>query len=114
MKNSLKACLLRSTHVCYFVRGLLGCTSYAVTDAKADMTIGSCRFKGDKPRYTTSGGGIGDVHHQGEFKVVATRGSVYVYEGSGPIWVVWKGPNTRIGKVDFSKISGVQQCTDYL
>ena len=83
--------------------------------AHADMSIGTCRFKGSQPPRILSGGGIGKVYHQGDFKLTGSRGNVSIYKGTGPIWVIWeKFSATKYGKVDFQINGNVQQCTDYL
>ena len=67
----------------------------------------------EKPSSRLAGGGIGEVYHQGDFKVTGTSGNTYIYEGTGSIWIIWRKGAPRYGKVDFSRIKGsVQQCFD--
>ena len=59
-----------------------------VSSASADSTIGSCRFKGPKPKKGTSFGSM-TTYHDGDLRKTGTRGRKSIYKSKGNVWVIF-------------------------
>ena len=80
--------------------------------ATADMTIGNCKFYGDKPSREISIGGM-RVMHNGTGRVTRTVGKKRFFETKGGnIWVIF---SKRSQMEEYVFLGGsVQTCTAYM
>jgi hypothetical protein len=74
----------------------------------ADTLIGTCRFWGDEPHYISAVGNF-SAHHQGDLRRTGFVGTTEVWEGTGPVWVIYTAESAK-SKYQFRVNGSLQTC----
>jgi len=67
-----------------------------------------CLFWGSRPTHVTHQGLV-TIHHNGDFRPVGNLGATSLWEGTGPVWVVWSSP-TEVLRHRFRVNGNLQTC----